>query len=383
MPQQFIKHVGLDVHATTIAVAVAESQPHREVRDVGVIANQFESVRKLAHQLTGDSQATLHFWYEAGPCGYGLYRQLLKLGHTCQVVAPSLTPRKPGDRVKTDRRDAMTLARLGRAGELTSVWVPSEEDEAMRDLTRCRADAKQTERQARQQLNSFLLRHDRFFTEGSKWTQRHRRWLLAQRFAQPLAEYVYQDYLGQVDQAGRRVTELEQRIEQAAQAWSRWPLVQGWMAMRGIDWTTASSLAAELGDLTRFKSPRQLMAFVGLTPCEHSSGLSQKRGGITKSGNAHARRLLVECAWSYRFPARLTQAIQARARHAPASVQTLAWRAQQRLCRRYRDLMNKGKRTVQTTPAVARELCGFLWAIALEIEQQESVSPAGEPSRGL
>lgn len=385
-----ITHVGLDVHARTIAVAIAEQSGDREVRSFGEVANTPEAVDRLVKQLarpvTSGGRA-LVFWYEAGPCGYGLYRQLTGRGHACTVVAPSLIPRKPGDRVKTDRRDAMNLARLGRAGDLTAVWVPGPEQEAMRDLTRCREDLKAMQRVARQQLGGFLLRHGRHFADGARWTQKHHAWLVAQRFDQPVHETVYQQYLGQVDQLTEQLTQLDAALGKAAESWSLWPVVQGLMAMRGVDLVAATTILAELGDLTRFDSPGSLMKFLGLTPSEHSSGPSKRRGPITKAGNRHVRRILVESAWSYRYQARKSKHIQARARHAPPSVQAIAWKAQKRLCGRYRHLVNDmNKKSVVACTAIAREMCGFVWAIAQEINRLEPDDPggtSGEPSPRL
>lgn len=396
-----IAHVGLDVHARTIAVALADGHGLREVRSFGQIVNEPQAIEAMVRQLAAAHQATptprgrssrkpaapavtqarpIHFWYEAGPCGYGLWRQLTAMGHACSVVAPSLIPRKAGDRVKTDRRDAMSLARLGRAGELTSVWVPAPEHEAMRDLTRCREDAKEMQRKARQQLGGFLLRHGRRFNDGDAWTGKHHQWLTSQRFASPVQETVFQDYLGQVDQLTARVDELDAAIRKAAMQWSLWPVVEGLMAMRGVNLIVAVTMMAEVGDLTRFDSPRQLMSYLGLVPSEHSSGMSTRRGGITKAGNSHARRVLVEAAWSYRFAARMTKHLKAKARHAPQSVQAIAWKAQRRLCGRYRQLIDRaGKLKVVACTAIAREMCGFMWAIAWEVHRLQQRASENRP----
>ena len=382
MQQDSITHVGLDVHARTIAVALADSKVGSEVCSFGPIANHPQAIEALVRQLTGNdaSPGRLHFWYEAGPCGYGLWRQLTAMGHGCSVVAPSLIPRKSGDRVKTDRRDAMSLARLGRAGELTGVWVPEPEHESIRDLTRCREDAKNMQRAARQQLSGFLLRHGRHYSQGKAWTGRHQQWLLAQRFESSVQETVYQDYLGQVDRLTDRVAQLEATLAKAARTWSLWPMVQGLMAMRGVNLIVAVTVLAELGDLTRFGSPRQLMCYLGLVPSEHSSGVSQRRGGITKSGNGHARRVLVEAAWSYRFAARKTKIIQARACHASLPVQDIAWKAQRRLCGRYRQLTGDARKlSVVACTAIAREMSGFMWAIARETRPPEARHPQARP----
>jgi transposase len=380
MPQDSTKHVGLDEHQKTIAVGVADAAGGAG-RFWGTIPHTAEAVVKLVRQLGGPG-VKLQFWCEAGPCGYGLYRQLLDLGQACTVVAPALIPRKAGDRIKTDRRDAVALARLGRAGELTGVWVPGVEQEAMRDLLRCREDAKSLQRQTRQQLGSFLLRQSRIYTGGQKkWTQRFTAWLDEQQFALPVTQQVFGEYRRAVDQASARVADLERQIAQTVQEWTLWPVVQALMALRGIDLLTAATVRAELGNLTRFPNPRQLMAYLGLVPSEHSSGQSQRRGGITKTGNAHARRVLVEASWAYRFPARQTAHLRRKARGAPEAAQAIAWKAQKRLCGRYRHLIDRGKLQVQACTAVARELVGFIWAIVQAVGMPpDPGSRCGEPS---
>ena len=363
--REFSKYVGLDVHKDSIAVAVAEACRDKP-RYYGEIPNTPEAIAKLVNKLGVDGEV-VSFCYEAGPCGYGLYRQLTGLGHVCEVVAPSLIPAKPGDRVKTDRRDGESLARLHRAGELTAVWVPEREQEAMRDLTRCREDMKAMERQARQRLNAFLLRHGKVYTGKSKWTQAHCRWLERVKFDVPFQQIVLEEYVDAVKQAQIRVAGLEQQMRRALADWSLAPVVEALMALRGVKLITAMTVVAELGDISRFDSPRQLMAYLGLVPSEYSSGKSRRRGGITKTGNGHVRRVLVEAAWCYRFQARKTAHLQRRAEKASEAVQAIAWEAQKRLCGRYRHLMRKGKLKVQVCTAIARELAGFIWAIACEV----------------
>ena len=302
--RQSTKVVALDIHRDSITVALADPD-RKEPRLYGTIASTDEAVAKLADTLA-DPARPLRFCYEAGPCGYGVYRQLTARGHECTVVAPSLIPRRPGDRIKTDRRDAVALARLHRHGELTAVWVPDQEQEAMRDLERCREDCKHAERRARQRLTSFLLRHGRIYSGGRRWTQAYFRWLETQRFEHPTQQIVFQEYVDSVQQAQARVQGLEEELQQALTGWSLEPQTRGLMALRGVDVLTSITTLAELGDLTRFDSPRQLMAFVGLVPSEHSSGTHRHRGSITKAGNAHVRRVLAEAAWGYRFPARKT-----------------------------------------------------------------------------
>ena len=367
-------YVGLDVHKATIAVAVA--RPGREAPEyVGEIAHTPEALRGLIKRWSREG-VRLRFCYEAGACGYGLQRLLRGWGHDCVVVAPSLIPRRAGERRKTDRRDALALARLHRAGELTAVWVPDEEQEALRDLVRAREDMKAIELKARQRLGAFLLRHGRVYGGKSRWTQAHWRWLETVRFASPVQQTVLQEYLEAVREAQRRVAGLEGQMHQALASWTLRPVAEALMALRGVSLITAMTVLAELGDLTRFASPRELMGYLGLVPSEHSSGGTRRRGRITRTGNGHARRVLVEAAWNYRFPARKTRDIQRRAERTSPAVQAIAWQAQKRLCGRYQALLRTGKLKPQVTVAVARELVGFLWALACEVEGQTHGSKA-------
>jgi transposase len=361
------KYVGLDVHKETIAVSVAEPDGG-EVRYLGEVANTADSVVKLVKRLRKEG-AKLSFCYEAGPCGYGLHRQLLDLGQVCQVVAPSLIPKKPGDRVKTDRRDSLNLARLHRAGELTAVWVPDGAQEALRDLTRAREDMKHIQLQAKQRLLGFLLRHGKRFEGKANWTQAHFRWFEEVKFGQPVQQIVFQEYVDSVQAITRRVAALDEQMESAAKDSVFWPVIEGLMALRGVKLITATTIVAEIGDLRRFANAPQLMAYLGVVPSEHSSGESKSRGGITKTGNGHVRRVLVEAAWQYRYPARKTAVLQRRAERASEQVQEIAWKAQKRLCARYRLLEARGKLKVQVCIAIARELAGFIWAIGQALPQ--------------
>lgn len=371
--KEFSKYVGLDTHKNSIAVAIADTRSAK-ARYFGSIANTAQAVTKMVRQLSPNGEV-IAFCYEAGPFGYGLYRQLTELGHHCIVVAPSLIPTKAGDRVKTDRRDSEKLARLHRAGELTPVWVPDNDQEAVRDLTRAREDMKVLERCCKQRLNAFLLRHSRHYDQGKcHWTQTHRRWLQAQRFETPVQQIVFQEYFDAVQQAQDRVQGLEQEMEKVLLHWQWAPVVQALMSLRGVKLVTAMTIVAELGDITRFESPRQLMSYLGLVPSEHSSGARQRRGGITKTGNSHVRRVLVEASWSYRFQARKTAHLQQWARKCSAPVQAIAWKAQKRLCGRYTHLLERGKIKVQVCTAIARELVGFIWAIACEVTRTAVVS---------
>src|SRR5215213_1404599 len=304
--------VGLDTHKARIAVAVAVAEPGRsgEVRFRGEIANRPEAVRRLLERLA-ERPGRLRVCHEAGPCGYGLYRQLTALGHDRTVVAPSLVPRRPGDRVKTNRRDALTLARLPRAGELTAVWVPDPTHGAMRDLVRARTAAMEAVRRARQQLRGFLSRHDRVCTGREAWSPAHRRWLAGLRFAHPAQQVVRQEQIDAVAEAERRRDRLAGQIRELVPDWPMAPVVAALQAMRGVAFLSAVVLAAEVGDFRRFADPRQLMAWPGLVPSERSSGPKVERGGIAKAGDGRARRVLVEGAWSYRFPARVTGPIPA------------------------------------------------------------------------
>lgn len=368
---QYSKYVGLDVHKEKIMLAVAETNRRGPVY-YGEIANTPEAVSKAIKKIAG--RENLAFCYEAGPCGYGLYRQITAMGYQCDVVAPSLIPKKSGNRVKTDRRDAISLAGLLRAGELTRVWVPDREQEAMRDLTRAREDMKMMERHSRQRLGGFLLRHGKVYPGRSKWTNAHFRWLEGIRFEAATQQIVFQEYVDMVKHTQGRVAAMEEEMRKAVDSWKLKEVVEGLMALRGVNLIAAMTIIAELGDISRFSSPRQLMAHLGLVPSEHSSGEKRKRGGITKTGNSHARRVLVEASWSYRLPARKTAHLQRKAAKASKTVQEIAWKAQKRLCKRYWYLINKGKLPVESCTAVARELVGFIWAIVCEVMGKGTVS---------
>lgn len=357
------KYVGLDVHKDTISVAYAVPGREDPVSH-GVVPNTPKALQRLISKLSPDEEA-VSFCYEAGPCGYGVYRAIEEAGHSCVVVAPSLVPRRPGDRVKTDRRDALSLARQHRSGDLTPVWVPGPEQEAMRDLLRARDDMKGIELRARQRLSAFLLRHGRVYGR-SRWTQGHFRWLAEQKFGQPSQQIVMQEYVNAVQGAQAHVAQMDVQIREAVQEWSLRPTVEALMALRGVDLLCAATLLAELGDISRFDNPRQLMGFVGLVPSEHSSGSRRRKGAITKTGNGRVRRILIEAAWSYRFPARKTLHMRQKGELAPPEVQAIAWKAQKRLCGRFRRLDAVGKVRTKVATAVARELLGFVWAVVRE-----------------
>lgn len=363
-PEKHAAYVGLDVHKDTIAVAMAK--PGRDEPTYwGEIKHTRKAVEKLIAQLTKEcSGGLLLFCYEAGPCGYGLCRRITQVGHDCEVVAPSLIPNRPGDRVKTDRRDALKLARLLRGGELTGIWIPDEEQEAMRDLCRARADMKSQELKARQQLGAFVLRHGHHWPSNkTRWTAAHYNWLEELKFTHDWQQVVLQEYINAVKAAENRVADMSAQIMRVLPQWRMAPVVDALTALRGIDKLSAMTLLAELGDITRFQSPRQLMAYLGLVPGEHSSGGRRRQGAITLTGNSHARRTLVESAWSYRFPARQTAHLKRKAAAASDEAKAIGWRAQKRLCGRYRTLTQAGKNNKLVCVAIARELTGFIWDI--------------------
>jgi transposase len=360
-------YVGLDTSKLKISVAVAAAGRDGEVRFFGDIDSTPEAVERLVRKLE-KRYPRLCFAYEAGPTGYGLQRQIVALGHDCAVVAPSLIPKRPGERVKTNRRDALSLARLHRAGELTSVRVPDPGHEAMRELVRAREVAMEDLRAKRQHLQSFLLRHGRVFTGRSAWTKAHTRWLCELRFEHPAQHLVLAEYRQAILDAEARLERLTGQVTELVPSWSMAPVVAAYQALRGVACLTAVTFAAEVGDVRRFDSPRQLMAYLGLVPSESSTGEKVRRGGITKAGNGRARRVLIEGAWTYRFPARVSRPLQERQVGLPKAVCDIAWIAQLRLCGRYRKLAARGKRQGVVTAAIAREMAAFLWAIGREVE---------------
>lgn len=373
-----MRYVGLDVHAETITAAVAEADG--AVRELGTIANRAEAVRKLFAKLaaTPRDRERLRVCYEAGPTGYALYWQLAALGVACAVIAPSLIPTKAGDRVKTDRKDAAKLARCYRAGDLTPVFVPDAATEAIRDLVRARESAKQDQLRARHRLSKFLLRHGRTRPEGVKaWTQRHDAWLAQQRFDGPGAvalQTVYEELRGALTLVADRVARLERAILAAIPTLAprQQALVGALAALRGVQQVTAATVVSEVTTLTRFPTARQLMGYAGLVPREDSSGGRTRRGAITKTGNAHLRRVLVEAAWGYRHRPVTTGRLRARQAGQPPAVVAIAQRAQARLCARYRRLAERGKPPLFIATTVGRELLGFMWAVGQVIERAAS-----------
>jgi len=365
--QKKVRFLGLDVHAETIAVAVAEADG--EVRSLGVIPNRGESIRKLVKRL-GPAEH-LRACYEAGPTGYVLYWQLTELGVECVVIAPTLVPVKAGDRVKTDRRDALKLARSHRAGDLTAVWVPDAASEALRDLVRAREAAKQDQLRARHRLSKFLLRTGQRATAGVKaWTELYMAWVRQLRYEQWGQEATRLDYLHEVEHMGARVKRLEEAITEAVKLASPQvqEVVRGLQALRGIAEISAVTIVAELGQIARFETARQLMGYSGVVPRENSSGQRQQRGGITKTGNAHLRRIAIEAAWSYRLKPAVGPGLRKRQKDVPEPIQEIAWKAQLRLHKRYARLAAAGKDQRKIVTAVGRELLGFIWAIGVKVE---------------
>jgi transposase len=362
-----VRFLGMDVHAETIAVAIAE--PDGEVRSLGTIANRAESIRKLVTKLGPVDQ--LKACYEAGPTGYVLYWQLAELGVACEVIAPTLVPMKAGDRVKTDRRDAERLARSYRSGDLTPVWVPNEGSEALRDLVRAREAAKQDQLRARHRLSKFLLRSGQRPAMGVKaWTLSYMAWVRQLRFPQIAQEFARLDYLHEVEHMGERVKRLEQAIAEAVKLASPelQEVIKGLQSLRGVAQISAVTIAAELGNISRFDTPRQLMGYSGAVPTEDSSGQRTRRGSITKTGNAHLRRIAIEAAWSYRLRPGVGPALRKRQEGVAEEIKEIAWKAQHRLYKRYMRLAAAGKDQRKIITAVGRELLGFIWAIGVKAE---------------
>lgn len=358
-----VKYVGLDVHKNSITIAIADEGRDGEVRSYGTIANTAASIDKFLRKIVSDGSEP-DFVYEAGPCGYTLYRHLAKSGYRCMVTAPSLIPKKSGDRIKTDRRDATDLARLHRAGELTAVHVPKLEDEAMRDLTRAREDAKIATRKAKQHLSAFLLRSGYIYTGKSTWSNAHFRWISDIKMEHPYQQFTLQEYVDAVHACLDRVERHTAQIQTLVEQWRMVPVVKALQAMRGISLIVAVTTVTELGDLKRFDHPSKLMAYLGLIPSEYSTGETKKRGPITKTGNGHVRRVLVEAAHAYRLPARVSRILLKRQEGVDAKIKEIAWKAQVRLCDRYRRLVGKGKPYNVAIIAIARELAAFIWSIA-------------------
>jgi len=358
--------VGLDVHKDSISLAHAEANSTDPPHFVGPIGTRQRDIDKMIRRLQSKA-AHLVFAYEAGPCGYTLHRYLTEKGLECRVVAPSLIPKRPGEKVKTDRRDAIEMARLLRSGDLTSVYVPSVEDEAIRDLCRARDAARLSLKDTKLRLKSFLLRLGLHYCGRASWNDAHRRYLARVVCPTPAQQIVFQESIRAVDEQVERLERIDNELRELVASWRLYPVVEALQALRGVQWVVALTVVAELGDLTRFDNPRQLAAFVGLIPSEHSSGQKRRQGGITKTGNSRARRVLVEGAWAYRYPAKISPHIQQRIQGLPKSVRDIGWKGQVRLCKRFRRLSSRGKHSNVVVTAIARELVAFMWAIAKEV----------------
>jgi transposase len=381
--EQSTRFIGMDVHKATIVVAITATGEVGKATPYGTVPNTTAALEKLVARLRQAGSGPMKFCYEAGPCGYGIHRTLTRLGEDCMVVAPSMIPRKSGERQKNDKHDAVSLAVLHRGGLQTAVWVPDAAHEAMRDLIRTRLAAVRAVRTARQQLSAFLLRHERIYPGDCKsWTKAHRRWLADQSFAQPAQQIVLEESIETVRLGEQRLDRLDGYLRAQIPTWSLLPLVQNLSALRGFDTIAGAGLAATIGDPSRFATAPDFMAYIGLVPSEHSSGPKRRIGAITKAGDVHARTLLIEAAHSYRFPARIARHQLAAVDAVPEAVREIAWKAQTRLCQGYRHMMAKGKLRKVVVTAIARELAGFVWAIACMTSdppvKTSAVTPATE-----
>jgi transposase len=357
----------LEVHKESLAVAYVAEEREAEVVFLGTIGTRQCDIDKLIRKLQAKGKR-LHLVYEAGPCGYWLYRYLTKQGLECWVVAPSQIPKKAGDRVKTDRRDAVQLARLLRSGDLTPVYVPAVEDEAIRAVVRAREDARKDLKAAKVRLKAFLLRQDIRYEGRATWGPAQLRWLANVVCPTPAQQLVFQDYVRAVSEQTERLQRVEAELPALGQSWRWAPVVEAIQALRGVQFIAAVTLIAELGDLSRFENPRQLRSYLGLVPSEHTSGERRRQGSITKTGNSPARRVLVEGAWAYRYPAKVSRHLQLRLEKVPKAIQDISWKAQVRLCKRYRRLVARGKQVNQVVVAIAREMAAFVGAVARELK---------------
>ncbi len=368
MNNDTIIFIGMDTHKVFTEIAYSEYQRESTIEHFGRIKTTKPAIKKFAKQMQSKySNATLHFVYEAGPCGYWVYRLLTSLGHCCFVVAPSLIPKKPGDKIKTDKRDAIKLTRLLKNCDLEPIYVPEPEDEAIRDLSRARERAMNDLCDAKYQLKALLLRNHINYDGKANWSLKHMRWLTDMVLPFPAQQIVLQEMIQTVSERAERLKRLDNELLHQVKLWRYYPVVKAIQAMRGVRLLVAAGVIAELGDLTRFDHPRKLMSYVGLVPGEHSSGGRRKVGSITKCGNGRARRLLIEGAHSYRFPANISHDLQIRQEGLSKEIIDIAWKSQLRLCKRYQRLMKRGKHYNVAITAIAREMIAYVWAIAREV----------------
>ena len=357
-------YLGLDVHKDSIMIAIAMGGRNGEVRLYGAISNDLHALEKALRKIRqAHGGARLEVCYEAGPCGFGIARRLAQLKIACTVVAPSMIPKRAGDRVKTDKRDAGKLARLLRAGELPPVYIPEATDEAIRDLCRARTDAVDDRRRSRHRLKGFLLRHGYRYQGKSAWSAAHERYLRELVLPHPAMKVILEEYLQGIGAAGERIERCEEAMRALLEKWRLKPAVQALMAMKGFQIVAAMILVSELGEVHRFGHPRQVMAYLGLVPTENTSSDKRRQGAITKCGNAHARWLLVECAQHYAAPPKVSKELSRRQEGQPSEVRAISWRAQNRLHHRYTRLLGRRLQRNKAMVAIARELCGFIWEL--------------------
>lgn len=381
MVNNSITFIGLDTHKEFFEVAYLEDSRDAKPVSLGRINGTKPALQKLVRQFESKYPgSTLHFVYEAGPCGYWIYRFLTSLGHCCYVVAPSLIPKKAGERVKTDKRDALKLALLMRSGDIEPIYVPEPEDEAMRDLSRARETAMKDLKDAKYQLKAMLLRNNIRCEVQDNWSAKHLRWLTELILPHPSQQIVLQEAIQTITERIRRLERLDNELRYHVKNWRYYPVVKAIQAMRGVRLLVAVGVIAELGDLSRFDHPRKLMSYLGLVPSEHSSGGKRKQGGITRTGNTRARRLLVEGAHTYRYAANVSTELQKRQESLSKEIVDIAWQAQLRLCRRYQRLMKRGKHYNLVVTAIAREMIAYIWAIAREVVLAP-INPAKRLSR--
>jgi len=368
MNKHSILFIGLDTHKEFNEVAYIEEHRGAQPVHLGRFSSSKVAVQKLVRQFESKYPgATLHFVYEAGPCGYWIYRLITSLGHCCYVVAPSLIPKKPGEKIKTDKRDALKLAKLLKSEDLTPIYVPEPEDEAVRDLSRTREVAMKDLKDAKYQLKALLLRNNINYKGTANWSQKHLRWLTELVLPHPAQHIVLQEFLQTITERISRLERLDNELTHHVHQWRYYPVVKAIQAMRGVRLLVAAGVVAELGDLTRFDHPRKLMSYLGLVPSEHSSGGKRHIGAITKCGNGRARRLLVEGAHTYRYAANISTDMQKRQEGLPKDIIDIAWKAQLRLCKRYKKMIAKGKHYNLVVTAIAREMIAYIWAIAKEV----------------